>query len=368
MTAEAPTLGALFAKVRAAPCDDAPRLALAEELTRRGDLRGEFIALQLRARAGLASRKDAAREKALLKANARAWAGELGALLADKAYRYDRGFLSECRLKAPTGEQLRALAASDAWATVESLSLAAWSSPRKLPAYGESVEVAGEVLTSDLVPALRSVSVHSAAVLMKMVRSPRPLSVEAIECSGWFHLYCWGFELKAADLEAIGATRSLPRLRRLALSTHGLDGSPTVAARGPVGFEALLRGPNFDALEHFGLTDVSHNIPAWLDALSARAAPSKTFEVVLGSGSWLRREGLTLCFSRDDSGRFSKLSVTVHPDAWEHRYWVFGRAERVLSTVDRAVRADASITIAPGRKVDFDGFEAAKRVFAMLGR
>ena len=38
---------------------------------------------------------------------------------------------------------------------------------------------------------------------------------------------------------------------RATLSTHGLDGSPTAAARGPVGFEALLRGPNFDALEHF---------------------------------------------------------------------------------------------------------------------
>ena len=363
MIATDPELEALAAKVCAAPDDDAPRLALAAELTRRGDPRGEFIALQYRNRDGTAPRRDVMREKALLKANARTWAAELGPLLAEKAYRYERGFLSECRPKAPRSEQLRALSQSDAWATVERLSLASWASPRKLPAYGESVDVAGEILTSARVPALRSVSVHSASVLMKMARSPRPLAVEAIECSGWFHLYCFGFELKRVDLEALGATRSLPRLRRLAISTHSNEAHDD---RGPARYEALLRGPTFEALEHFGLTDVGDRLPAWLDALSERPAPSKTFEVVLGSGSWLERDGISLTFSRDASGRFSKLAVTIHAGAIAHQSWGFHRAARVLSTLDRSLLSGAALTIIPGKPLYPDGREARQRMIDLL--
>ncbi|MFO0601822.1 MAG: TIGR02996 domain-containing protein [Polyangiales bacterium] len=347
MTDPDPALAALFANVRAAPGDDAPRLALADELTRRVDPRGEFIALQYRSRGGGASRKDAARERALLKASGRAWAGALGPLLADGAFRFERGFLAECRLKAPTHEQLRALADSDAWATVESLSLAPWASPRRLPAYEQSVAAAAEILTGDKVPSLRRASVHAAAVLTRIARSPRPLPFEELECSGWFHLWCGGFELSAGDVALLGATRALPKLRRLAVSTHGHGADQ---GRGPARFEALLRGPTFAQLEHFGLTDVGDALPAWVDALSALPAPSRSFEVVLGAGCRLQRKGLTIRFARDASGRLSQLAVESHPDAWEHQGWIFQRAARVLAPLDRALRAGASLTVHPGRR------------------
>ncbi|MGV3624108.1 MAG: TIGR02996 domain-containing protein [Archangium sp.] len=58
---------ALLAAIYASPGDDGPRLVFADALTERGDVRGEFISLQVARARGLVTREQFSRERALLR-------------------------------------------------------------------------------------------------------------------------------------------------------------------------------------------------------------------------------------------------------------------------------------------------------------
>ena len=96
------------------PLSDAPRLAYAEFLREHGDLRGEFIALQLdRADRSQMSR----RERDMLRRNYAAWIGTL-AEAVDPGVVFRRGFPAACRTIAAGA---RARLGDPAWATIEHL-------------------------------------------------------------------------------------------------------------------------------------------------------------------------------------------------------------------------------------------------------
>lgn len=115
-----PTLGPLFDAVAEAPDDDAPRQVLSDALLERGDVRGEFIALQLLRARGQATPKQQSREQILEENHWRRWFSEVpgvgvGATTAlTSLHDFHRGFLRACVL-TPHGVG----ADSPAWRMVE---------------------------------------------------------------------------------------------------------------------------------------------------------------------------------------------------------------------------------------------------------
>ncbi len=115
-----PTLGPLFDAVAEAPDDDAPRQVLSDALLDRGDVRGEFIALQLLRARGQATAKHQSRELILQENHWRRWFSEVpgvgvGATTAlTSLHEFHRGFLRACVL-TPCGVG----ADSPAWRMVE---------------------------------------------------------------------------------------------------------------------------------------------------------------------------------------------------------------------------------------------------------
>lgn len=86
---------ALEAAVYEAPGDDAPRAVFADWLLEQGDLRGEFIALQLRAASSALTRAESRRERQLLHAHRKEWTPEVLLPGLDvKKTRFSRGFVS----------------------------------------------------------------------------------------------------------------------------------------------------------------------------------------------------------------------------------------------------------------------------------
>jgi uncharacterized protein (TIGR02996 family) len=131
---EAPELIPLFDAVAEAPDDDGPRHVLSDALLERGDLRGEFISLQLLRARGQSTPKLEAREKILEENHWRRWLAEVpGVGVAPTAIapinQFHRGFLRSCVL-SPTGIG----ADSQAWRMVERIDLAATGDARELAA------------------------------------------------------------------------------------------------------------------------------------------------------------------------------------------------------------------------------------------
>ncbi len=85
----------LLSQVFASPASDAPRIALADHLTRRGDPRGEFITLAL-SEAKKPSRKGKKRLDELQTLHWTSWVGSLSNVLSDSGLEFHRGFLSSC--------------------------------------------------------------------------------------------------------------------------------------------------------------------------------------------------------------------------------------------------------------------------------
>lgn len=115
-------LEALLQAVYDAPDDDGPRLVYADALQERGDPRGELITLQLaRGFERETLRRDVrSRERDLLDAHGKQWLGPLAAVVM-AGYRFERGFLAECRVDNRHVDRLRKLEGHPMWATVHTL-------------------------------------------------------------------------------------------------------------------------------------------------------------------------------------------------------------------------------------------------------
>jgi uncharacterized protein (TIGR02996 family) len=141
----APTrdLAPLLAAVFAAPDDDAPRLVLADALQEQGDVRGEFIHLQILIARGEATKEQRAREETLRqdRASLTVWAHPLSNA-GECHHGFERGFPAKVRLY--TKPAAPRVLEDPAWATVTELS----------GVDGLSKKVGLQLLTQ---PALRSV-------------------------------------------------------------------------------------------------------------------------------------------------------------------------------------------------------------------
>ncbi len=108
---------ALLEKVLADPTDLQARLIYGDALQERGDPRGEFIALQC-------SDPTAAKEKqakALIKDHAKGWIAPLDLCVRPDSIRFERGFLSACRVEFNTPTQRAKLADHPLWRTVKEI-------------------------------------------------------------------------------------------------------------------------------------------------------------------------------------------------------------------------------------------------------
>ena len=129
-----PALLPLFDAVAAAPDDDAPRQVLADALLDRGDLRGEFIALQLLSARNTATPTQEAREAALEEEHWQDWLSEIPGVGVTPTQvtplnDFHRGFLRSCLL-APTGVGADSLT----WRMVERIDLTGSGNARELAA------------------------------------------------------------------------------------------------------------------------------------------------------------------------------------------------------------------------------------------
>src|SRR5579883_907341 len=118
MDSEAALLEAIYAN----PDDDGPRLVYMDRLLERGDRRGEFIALQMRAATTALSDDELARARALLRAHRRQWVpAPVLARIDGTAFRFERGFLARCRLRQSEKLNGSVQVGHPAWRTVHTV-------------------------------------------------------------------------------------------------------------------------------------------------------------------------------------------------------------------------------------------------------
>ena len=110
----------LFQSVYENPHDDGPRTVLADALIERNDPRGELITVQLRLAQDPTNRALKAREKELLDAHAKGWLAELAPIVMADA-RFERGFLSECKIDNSKLDRVQKLVGHPAWSTVRAI-------------------------------------------------------------------------------------------------------------------------------------------------------------------------------------------------------------------------------------------------------
>ena len=113
VAAATPRSEALLRAIYADPDDDRPRREYADHLRAAGDLRGEFIALQL----GGARPRTSSRPADLLRRNFERWLGPLAAAGATEVV-FRRGFPAACKVPASTADPRPE---DPAWATLEHL-------------------------------------------------------------------------------------------------------------------------------------------------------------------------------------------------------------------------------------------------------
>jgi uncharacterized protein (TIGR02996 family) len=208
LAAPAQSEDALLAAIHERPAEDAPRLVYADWLLERGEVRGEFITLQFKRRAGGLSEAEAKREQQLLKKHGRGWLGALAPVLSfGKGYSgttFERGFISTADVILSVGKKLEPLWSAREWTTVEEL---AGNWPLELLERAPLTGLRGidRPLTSDTITALQ--------------RGHRQLAADRIELTE-----------EARDWAAVRAV--FPRLQ-------------TVAAWWPA-------TPTLTVLEHFG--------------------------------------------------------------------------------------------------------------------
>ncbi|MBL8918763.1 MAG: TIGR02996 domain-containing protein [Myxococcaceae bacterium] len=136
----------LLSAIYANPDDDGPRLVFADTLSERGDVRGEFITLQVRRAAGQGTLEALAREQELHSDSKRraAWSLPLSSA-GDCTFR--RGFPSGVML---TARNTKAVVGVPAWATVRSLALPNGVSGKTLRALVDHPEMARLVRVTNL--------------------------------------------------------------------------------------------------------------------------------------------------------------------------------------------------------------------------
>ena len=201
----------LFAAMRAAPDDDAPRLVLADHYTEQGDVRGEFISLQVKNARG-ATAKDLKKEKQMLKQHLVTLLGPLEPVVDRSTVRFARGFLQHAQVKFKTAAQRRELLHHPLLSTLESI---------------ETREF--ELIKSDALPWLRAVGGLSWKKFVELAHGAPVAKLRRLEV-----------QLTTADPGEVALARlaGLPSLAEARFELFGLGGVYTTDT-----WTWLLEGP-----------------------------------------------------------------------------------------------------------------------------
>jgi hypothetical protein len=238
---------------------DARLLVLADELTERGDPRGELITVQL-------AKPGSRREQQLLKTYRRLWLGPIEPNVDEVVWR--RGFPVEARLRHHDEDN----ATRREWATFETLDIQ------------HAPTTIGKLLFGGACRSLRRLRRVRAAQLREMTRDELPL-LETL------HGSC--YDLPHPDLAAL----RLPRLRTLVIDGHY-----------QVGDWALLGTEVGQRLEHLALVRKEPDVGAAMAA--ARRAPNlRTLALVEGDDWDGDGEGWRVRLERVERGW--RLRVTI---------------------------------------------------------
>lgn len=205
---------ALLAAIHANPDDDAARAVWADWLSERGDPRGEFVSLMLRADRAYPNEQESKAIKKLLDAHGEEWLGDLAGVLDLVDVRFRRGLLSHLHLAT---DELPRLVESEHAKTIE------WLYLRERPEFDATL--------LKKLPALR------------FVGGVEPGMLDALEAAGPFEipglgvdLYDtipgredgWTEELRATLARFYGLRGTFPRVTTLAVrawykDAHHLD-------------------------------------------------------------------------------------------------------------------------------------------------
>ncbi|MEO8703940.1 MAG: TIGR02996 domain-containing protein [Kofleriaceae bacterium] len=221
----------LLAEIYANPEDDAPRIVYADALAEQGDVRGEFITLQLeRARTGAPEPSE--REQELLKKHGKAWLGRLAPVISwGKGYArssFRRGFLAVADIILSVNKKLGPLLDDPAWSTVEKIDgysdhiLVERAPLRALQELdGLSAETLAKArLRGQVLPALR---------ILDLAHSEELLAVDDLRAfaPNLVTVKAWARALAPADIERLARFGS----RELVIQAWYADAAELAAAR-----------------------------------------------------------------------------------------------------------------------------------------
>jgi uncharacterized protein (TIGR02996 family) len=246
----------LLAQVHQRPEDLSLRAVYADALSALGDVRGEFITLQL-------GNRRTPREAKLLKANLRGWAGGLDSFFKLEGRRYERGFFAGGTLaKSLT----RANLARPEWRLITHLNLIG-TAQKPQPWLLEKL------------PSLRSLEFHDEEHLALLFGHSWPLTSLRL----------------TLDDDELGLAEKLtqavfPQLARLVVHKVG---TPRI-------FSWLRRVPLFHRLTFARVEGNTAPDSGWWKGLDASSS-LETFE--------LEALGWALVLTRDDEGRLARLTV-----------------------------------------------------------
>lgn len=194
-----PFRDALIHEIAAAPSDDGPRLVLSDQLTERGDPRGELIALQIRERTTPLNSAQSQRKERLLKQHSRSWLSPLDDVVSLESAVFQRGFLTRCEAHFERETQRSALIGHPLWSTVERL-----------------VTDEASLICHPTLKALRSVGGLDIASFTTLCRGDRPLPIAEVNPLEL------GEALRPRGWEAICSTTAFPELTHLGLTATQL--------------------------------------------------------------------------------------------------------------------------------------------------
>ena len=269
---------ALLANILAQPHDRALRAVYADWLQERGDVRGEYISLQL-----LSDQTDAQRrrERQLFELYGPDWLGGIPPAWRD-LFRFTGGFASEVAIDPP-----RALATQDnpAWSTVESIWL--WDQDAPLPR---------ALLRSSVMRSLRFVGKLESHQLAG-VAADRSWTIEGLGVS----LPGYSRALTKREIGLVSALANLPQLHELAF-----DSAP------PEAFDWLWKTPLGSKLTRLRVSSGLASVPQWI----AATLPSHITSLQLSDDhGW---HGWTVEVARGADGKLSRLTAILRPSWHDH--------------------------------------------------
>lgn len=279
-------LTSLEAAVYASPDDDAPRQVFCDALLERGDPRGEFISLQLKA--GRLSMDERLREFALLEEHRDAWLGSLTLALDEwmDLVEFRRGFPHTLAVDGDKPHAVKMLCAAPQLATVRTL-LFNLSDETPLPV---------ELLRSEAMKRVTGVGWLRALAFRQLLTSKEPWPFTALVCSEP------DYDEVARDVDLLCDSTAIPHVRSLKVSGYSIK---------PAQLAPLWKSALGKRLSGFGSTQGLYRLPEWVTEIEAHGLDARLSAIDLGFN--FGANDFAAHLTRGNDGRLSDLEVWKRP-------------------------------------------------------